>query len=144
MVVCPRKRGHAPGKSTARSPTNQGGSDSSGQAISNLLANGFKYAPNSGEMTLTAERIGDEVVISVHDQGPGVDGQDQIRLFEKFYRVQRHGSGEVKGSGLGLAIVKTIADRHGGRAWCHSDPDNGSTFYISVPINRTDLQKPAA
>ncbi len=115
-----------------------------GQAVSNLLANGFKYAPNSGVMTLASEREGNEIVISLSDNGPGIAGQDQIRLFEKFYRVKRHGSGSVKGSGLGLAIVKSIADRHGGRAWCRSEPGRGSTFYISMPIKQRDMQETAS
>jgi PAS domain S-box-containing protein len=112
------------------------------QAVSNLFTNGFKYAPNSGEMILAAERVGEEVVISLHDNGPGIAGQDQMRLFEKFYRINRHGSDKVEGSGMGLAMVKTIADRHGGRAWCQSELGKGSTFCISVPIERADLQEP--
>ncbi len=104
------------------------------QAVSNLLTNGFKYAPNGGEMTLAAEESGQELVISVRDRGPGVSKQDQAHLFEKFYRVKRHGAGKVKGSGLGLAIVKGIAEKHGGDAWCRSELGKGSTFYISLPL----------
>jgi PAS domain S-box-containing protein len=104
------------------------------QAISNLLMNGFKYAPGSGDMTLAAECSGEEVWISVRDRGPGIAKMDQLRLFEKFYRVKRHGAGDSIGSGLGLAMVKGIAERHGGRAWCESEPGKGSTFYISLPV----------
>ena len=103
-------------------------------AISNLLMNGFKYAANSGGMTLAAERSGNELQIFVRDRGPGIAKNDQIRLFEKFYRVKRHGSGAAKGTGLGLAMVKRIAERHGGNAWCKSDEGKGSTFYFSLPI----------
>jgi PAS domain S-box-containing protein len=119
------------------------------QAVSNLLTNGFKYAPQSGDMTLAAELSGDEVVISVRDRGPGIAKPDQVRLYEKFYRVKRHGSGAAKGSGLGLSMVRSIAERHGGRAWCHSELGKGSTFFISLPIeaepegpkiSRQDLQ----
>ena len=106
-----------------------------GQAVANLLMNGFKYAPDSGDMTLAAEQTDGDVVISVRDRGPGIDKKDQMRLFEKFYRVKRHGS-KVKGSGLGLAMVKSIAERHGGNAWCFSEAGKGSTFYISLPIER--------
>lgn len=104
------------------------------QAISNLLMNGFKYAPNSGDMTLSAERSEDQLLIAVRDRGPGIDKNDQIRLFEKFYRVKRHGAGAAKGTGLGLAMVKRIAERHGGFAWCESEANQGSTFFISLPI----------
>lgn len=104
------------------------------RAVSNLLMNGFKYAPKSGNMTLAAERTGDELCISVRDRGPGIASEDQVCLFEKFYRVNRHGSGGIKGSGLGLAIVKSIAEKHGGRAWCKSAIGKGSTFYLSFPL----------
>ncbi|MFN2105467.1 MAG: ATP-binding protein [Candidatus Promineifilaceae bacterium] len=104
------------------------------QAVRNLLMNGFKYAPNSGDMTLAVRLEGHEIWISVRDRGPGIDKKDQMHLFEKFYRVKRHGAGDAKGSGLGLAIVKSIAERHGGHAWCESEPAKGSTFYISLPL----------
>lgn len=104
------------------------------RAVSNLLMNGFKYAPNSGDMTLAGDLVGNELFISVRDRGPGIADEDQLRLFEKFYRIKRHGSGGVKGSGLGLAIVKSIAEKHGGRAWFSSAEGKGSTFFLSIPI----------
>jgi PAS domain S-box-containing protein len=104
------------------------------QAIANLLRNGFKYAPDSGEMILSAVQMDENVVISLHDKGPGIADQDQVHLFEKFYRVKRHGSGNVKGTGLGLAMVKSVAERHGGRAWCQSELGKGSVFSISLPL----------
>jgi PAS domain S-box-containing protein len=104
------------------------------RAISNLLMNGFKYAPNSGDITLAAGIAEDELLISVRDRGPGIAREDQLRLFEKFYRVNRHGSESVKGTGLGLAMVKSIAEKHEGRAWCESATGKGSTFFISLPL----------
>lgn len=109
------------------------------RAITNLLANGIKYAPQSGRMTLRAEPQNGELVISVRDNGPGIAPEEQLRLFEKFYRAERPGIGRVKGSGLGLAIVKSIAEQHGGRAWCISQPGQGSTFYIALPLASPDM-----
>lgn len=106
------------------------------QALSNLLTNAFKYAPQSGDLILAAERVGDEIIFSVRDQGPGIAGQDQMRLFEKFYRVKRHGAGKAKGSGLGLAIVRSIAERHQGRVWCESELGQGSRFCLALPVTR--------
>lgn len=103
-------------------------------AVENLIGNAIKYAPDSGELLLSAAMVGDQVVISLRDRGPGIADQDQIRLFEKGYRIVRHGSGMVKGNGMGLAYVKTAAERHGGRAWCESALGKGSTFFISVPV----------
>jgi PAS domain S-box-containing protein len=110
------------------------------QALTNLLTNGLKYAPNSGVMRLRAEKLNGEVVFSVADRGPGIPEQDQMRLFERFYRVKERGTEKVKGSGLGLAIVKSIAERHGGRAWCQSKRGEGSTFYVAIPLNLTQYE----
>jgi PAS domain S-box-containing protein len=105
------------------------------QAVANLVINGIKYAPNSGAMYLRAERQNGDVIISVADNGPGIPQQEQMRLFEKFYRAQQRGTENVKGSGLGLAIVKSVAERHGGRVWCRSQAGQGSTFYLLLPLN---------
>lgn len=104
------------------------------QAITNLLINAIKYAPQSGSINLQAKIINGEMVFSVQDFGPGIPPENQIRLFEKFYRVKQKGEERKNGSGLGLAIVKSIAERHGGRAWCNSVPGRGSTFYFSIPL----------
>ncbi len=104
------------------------------QALTNLVTNGIKYAPNSGVMKLHAEKTGAEVLFSVVDRGPGIATPDQMRLFERFYRAQEKGTEKVKGSGLGLAIVKSIAEKHGGRAWCQSARGKGSSFFVAIPL----------
>ncbi|MEW5989350.1 MAG: HAMP domain-containing sensor histidine kinase, partial [Chloroflexota bacterium] len=105
------------------------------QAVTNLVNNAIKYAPNSGPLILKAVQEGQQVIISVQDNGPGIPRQEQMRLFEKFYRVRPRTPGAAKaGTGLGLAIVKSIAERHGGRAWCQSQVGKGSIFYLSLPL----------
>lgn len=104
------------------------------QAITNYVANGIKYAPDSGEMTLNAIFNADEVIISVQDNGPGIPPESHPQLFEKFYRADRNDGRKVKGSGLGLALVKSIAERHGGRVWCQSQLEEGSSFYMALPL----------
>jgi PAS domain S-box-containing protein len=104
------------------------------QAVANLVNNAVKYAPNSGRVALAAFRNEQDVVVRVKDNGPGISQKDQMRLYEKFYQVKQRGTASVKGSGLGLALVKSIAERHGGRSWCESEPGQGSTFYISLPL----------
>jgi signal transduction histidine kinase len=110
------------------------------RAITNFVTNAIKYAPNSGLVTLKAEQVNGEVVVSVKDHGPGIPPQDLARVFERFVRLKQRGSEQVKGSGLGLAIVRSAVEKHGGRAWCQSQLGRGSTFGISLPIVPHDDQ----
>lgn len=105
------------------------------QALSNLVGNAIKYAKDSGPLILSASANHAELIFSVQDHGPGIAADNIPRLFDEFYRVQHRGAEHIKGSGLGLALVRSIAKRHGGRAWCQSKLGEGSTFYVSVPLN---------
>jgi signal transduction histidine kinase len=104
------------------------------RAISNLLDNAMKYTPPGGKITLGLNERADSLIVSVSDTGIGIAAADQGRLFEKFYRVKRRDTLDIKGSGLGLAIVKSIAEWHGGRVWVDSQLGVGSTFYVALPI----------
>jgi PAS domain S-box-containing protein len=104
------------------------------QAVANLVDNAIKYVPNGGQIIIGATVAGLETVIWVEDKGPGISKKDQIRLFEKFYRINSDGADRIKGTGLGLALVRSITERHGGRAWCESEPGKGSKFFISLPL----------
>ena len=112
--------------------------DAIGQAIMNLLDNALKYSNGEKviEVGLTADR--GEVRISVRDHGIGIAAGEHKKIFEKFYRV---GSGlvhDVKGSGLGLSIVQHVAQAHGGRVEVSSEPGNGSTFTIVLPVPKPE------
>jgi PAS domain S-box-containing protein len=104
------------------------------RAISNLLDNAMKYTPPGGKITIGLNERADSLIVSVSDTGIGIAAADQGRLFEKFYRVKRRDTLDIKGSGLGLAIVKSIAEWHGGRVWVDSQLGVGSTFYVALPI----------
>ena len=104
------------------------------RAITNLVTNALKYAPDSGPVVLRAAHQGEEVVLSVSDRGPGIAPADLPHVFQKFYRGRQGTAERVHGSGLGLAIVKSIADLHGGRVWCESAPGEGSVFYLALPV----------
>ncbi len=106
------------------------------QAIANLVDNAIKYTPG-GKVNVRAYLRENQVAIEVQDTGPGISQADQVRLFERFYRVRRRDSMEIKGTGLGLAIVKSIVERrHGGRVWVESKLGAGSSFIMVLPIER--------
>ncbi len=112
------------------------------QAIGNLVDNAIKYTPSGGEVSvgLEVDEARGEVIIHVHDTGIGIAPEDQLRLFEKFYRIRRRETGNVPGTGLGLALVRSIIERHGGRVWVESELNKGSTFYIALPL-RTEEEE---
>jgi signal transduction histidine kinase len=106
-------------------------------AIANLVENAIKYTPTDGTITVAVEEQDSALVISVKDTGLGIAPADQARLFERFYRVKRRETVDIKGSGLGLAIVKSIAQWHRGRVWVESQVGEGATFYILIPFEVT-------
>ncbi len=100
------------------------------RVVANLVHNAIQFTP-SGEVTVRAERVEDEVVISVRDTGVGIPPEDLPRVFERFYKARGSRSG---GAGLGLAIAKHIVLAHGGRIWAESTPGRGSTFHVALPV----------
>lgn len=90
------------------------------RVVINLLHNAIKWSPDNGAITIEAEVAGDEVVISVLDNGPGVPADHVERIFERFYQVDPSRSGK-EGTGLGLAICKHIVTAHGGRIWAEDN-----------------------
>ncbi|CAG0936756.1 two-component system, sensor histidine kinase ChiS [Thermoflexales bacterium] len=103
-------------------------------ATANLVENAIKYTPTDGTITVSVEEQDSAMVIAVKDTGIGIAAADQVRLFERFYRVKRRETVDIKGSGLGLAIVKSIAQWHRGRVWVESQLGEGATFYILIPF----------
>jgi two-component system phosphate regulon sensor histidine kinase PhoR len=103
------------------------------QAVVNLIDNAVKYSTEGCAVVVTLEEQGDEVVVSVADEGQGVAREHLPRLFERFYRVDKARSRDMGGTGLGLAIVKHVAQIHGGRVSVESVVGRGSTFRIHLP-----------
>jgi PAS domain S-box-containing protein len=104
------------------------------QAIKNLVENAIKYTPGPGKVQVHLRVYDGSLVVAVQDSGIGISLENQRRLFEKFYRIKRRDTVHIKGTGLGLAIVKSVADRHKGRVWVESKLDEGSTFYLAIPL----------
>jgi signal transduction histidine kinase len=104
------------------------------QAVSNLVDNAVKYSGGSEEVQLTLSRSNGEALISVEDTGIGISREEQGKIFDRFHRVSTGLVHNVKGSGLGLSIVSHIARAHGGSVSVHSEPGQGSTFTIHLPL----------
>src|SRR5215216_1776956 len=113
--------------------TIDGDRDRLAQAITNLVSNAVKYSPAGGTVTITTRNDGDDVVISVRDEGIGIAREDLSRIFDRFERVETGIAGRIAGTGLGLSIVEDIASLHGGRLWADSKLGLGSTFYLAIP-----------
>ena len=103
------------------------------QIVLNLLNNAFKFTPEGGEITLRARQEDANLIVEVHDTGPGIAGEEQQRLFEPYYRVDSDRE-RLSGLGLGLALCKTLVELHGGRIWVKSHVGKGSTFSFSLPL----------
>ncbi|MEA4862385.1 MAG: ATP-binding protein [Victivallaceae bacterium] len=103
------------------------------QAVVNLIENAIKYS-GSKRIDVSVKQADGRAVIEVEDYGIGIAQEHQKRIFERFYRVDKSRSREMGGTGLGLAIVKHIAQLHHGTAGVESDPGEGSTFRIELPL----------
>jgi signal transduction histidine kinase len=103
------------------------------QVLGNLIDNAVKYSPEGGEVRVSAAPTNGAVRISVRDDGPGIPRDQQIRIFEKFGRVDVPGASKP-GTGLGLFIARSIAEAHGGSLDVNSGIEAGSTFTLTLPI----------
>jgi signal transduction histidine kinase len=114
-------------------PIVKGDLDKLMQVIINLVSNAVKFT-DEGVITIKAETVKDDVLISVTDPGIGIAPSDQALVFEKFQQVGDPLTEKPKGTGLGLAISKEIVEHHGGRIWFQSKPGEGSKFSFSIPV----------
>ena len=106
------------------------------RVLINLVDNSIKYTPQGGWIRVEAEDQGEEILVKVKDTGPGIPEEDQPRIFERFYRVDKARSREMGGTGLGLAICQEIIAAHGGEIWLESKPGYGSVFAFTLPKTR--------
>jgi two-component system phosphate regulon sensor histidine kinase PhoR len=105
------------------------------QAILNLLDNAIKYSEPAGNISVVVHKRDKEIAISVQDKGCGIPKEHLLRIFERFYVVDKSRSRKLGGTGLGLSIVKHIAQAHGGSVSVDSTLGVGSTFTIHLPVD---------
>jgi two-component system OmpR family sensor kinase len=104
------------------------------QVIANLLSNARTHTPPGTPVTVRVRRDGDDALIEVADRGPGMTSDHASRVFERFFRADPSRARASGGSGLGLSIVSAIAEAHGGRVQIETEPGDGATFQVRLPV----------
>lgn len=127
------------------------------QVLTNLVSNAIKFTPEGKNIKICSSIInaneiichkyfeddikklhGDYIIVSVVDEGIGIEEKDLLRAFDKFAQIENSLSRNVGGSGLGLPIAKQLLEAHHGTIWCDSEPDRGSSFHFVIPVARVE------
>jgi signal transduction histidine kinase len=108
--------------------------DKIGSVVSNLLSNAVKYSPKGSSIEVGSHVANDQVIVSVKDQGIGINPVDIGKIFDRFYRVVNGATQSVTGFGIGLYLSSEIIVRHGGNIWVASQVGAVSTFFFSLPL----------
>jgi signal transduction histidine kinase len=101
--------------------------------LRNLIDNALKYSPASQRVTVTVGVDVDDVVVRVHDRGPGIAPEQRDRIFDRFYQVDQSDTRRVGGVGMGLYICRRAAERLGARIWLDRSDASGSVFAVRLP-----------
>lgn len=105
-------------------------------AIQNILDNAIRYTKTGGKVTISLNYVKKKIELSIKDTGIGVSEDQKDRIFTKFFRAANVIRMETEGSGLGLFIAKNIIEAHGGKIWFESEENKGTTFYITLPVEK--------
>ena len=101
--------------------------------LDNLLSNAVKYSPDGATITLRAQRDGDDLVVEVADQGPGIPADERARIFEAFYQGPAAAGALVRGTGIGLSVVQEFVQAHGGTVELVDGEFTGAHFRVRLP-----------
>ena len=104
--------------------------------LQNLIENAIKYSKYHGKIFVSVKTEKENVEISVKDAGIGINEDSKTKIFEKFFRTENAQKKEAMGSGIGLYTTKDIVEKHGGKIWFESKENEGTTFFVSLPISR--------
>ena len=108
--------------------------DKISSVVSNYISNAIKYSPKEKTITVSCSIGNGQVIVSVKDEGMGINPEDLAKIFERYYRVETKNTRHISGFGIGLYLSSEIIERHGGRVWAESEAGVGSTFYFSLPL----------
>ena len=110
------------------------------QLLDNLLENAFKYSGENGDIMIETKRTGDNVVILVADNGPGIPDAEKEKVFDMFYTTQNHAAADDRrGLGLGLALCRLIVQEHQGTINVYDNDPHGAVFKITLPAINEDI-----
>jgi signal transduction histidine kinase len=115
-----------------------GDEDRIGQVLSNLISNAIKYSPMADKVVITLTAKRNAIGVSVQDFGIGMAKKHLHKIFNRFYRVSGATDKTFPGLGIGLYISHEIVQRHGGKLWAESNPQLGSTFYLTLPLSQKE------
>jgi signal transduction histidine kinase len=104
------------------------------EVVANLVDNAAKYSPPHNEVVLEVHTEGQEAVLSVSDSGPGIPPEEHNHIFEKFHRLDSGDAKETYGYGLGLYLCRRLVEAMNGRIWVESEPGQGATFRLALPL----------
>lgn len=105
-----------------------------GTVVRNLLSNALKFSKRGGRVLITAHQDGDMATVAVRDEGVGMNREIQSMLFSLENKITRPGTEGEASTGLGLILCKEFVEKHGGRIWAESSPEQGSVFYFTLPV----------
>jgi signal transduction histidine kinase/ligand-binding sensor domain-containing protein len=103
----------------------------------NLLTNAIKFTAEGGKVSIYIKEKGNDLLIEIHDNGIGISPEDQQKLFRIDTNFSTKGTGGEKGTGLGLIICKEFIEKNNGRIWVESNAGEGSSFFFTIPFNKT-------
>jgi two-component system sensor histidine kinase KdpD len=105
-----------------------------GEVLTNLVENAVKFSDENTKITIDAHHAGNEIIISVKDEGIGIPPELHEKVFERFFQGNGHKTGRRKGTGLGLAICRGIVEAHGGKIRVANQNGSGTKFSFSLPV----------
>ncbi|HAL83009.1 MAG TPA: hypothetical protein DCO83_12885 [Mucilaginibacter sp.] len=111
------------------------------RVINNLVVNAIKFSPEGTPIRIESRKLADKVLITVIDTGLGIAADLQSKIFDPFTSAMRPGTQGEQPFGLGLYISKQIIESHGGKIWLESEPGDGTTFFVELPVAESEKPK---